>query len=79
MALSMRDSRKVTVGGSAALGWVLVLAAVFAPAALAVPASDWSRDEFTQARLISAAEAVGEEAEIVLGLEFRMDPGWKVY
>ena len=75
----MRDSRKVTVGGSAALGWVLVLAAVFAPAALAVPASDWSRDEFTQARLISAAEAVGEEAEIVLGLEFRMDPGWKVY
>ncbi len=67
------------VGGVFGLALVLAAALVLAPVAQAAPASDWSSDEYTQARLIAATKAVGERAAVVLGLEFRMEPGWKVY
>ena len=60
-----------------------MLAAGFlaAPAQAAEPhASDWAGiNSETKLRLISAAAGTGDLEELRLGLQFRMDPGWKVY
>ena len=64
---------------------VLALFALAAPAlALGAgqawaAASDWSIHEFARARLVSAVAAAGELGEIRLGLQFRLNPGWKTY
>ena len=42
-------------------------------------ASTWDRAEFTEVRLIAATDTVGYDETIQLGLQFRMDPGWKIY
>ena len=42
-------------------------------------ASDWGIHEFARARLVSAVAATGELDEIRLGLQFRLNPGWKTY
>ena len=47
--------------------------------AIANTASTWDRSEFTQVRLIAATDAVGYEASVQLGLQFQMDPDWKIY
>ena len=41
-------------------------------------ASDWARTDVSQARLVSAVTAVGDGA-LRLGLQFQLDPGWKIY
>jgi suppressor for copper-sensitivity B len=41
--------------------------------------SDWFEHEHGAVRLISANAGVGNEQTIDLGLQFRMNPGWKVY
>ena len=35
--------------------------------------------DFSQVRLIAARSAVGDAAELRLGLHFRLEPGWKIY
>ena len=64
----------------------LLTAAVAFAALAAIPAraepyaSDWAGDnKETQVRLVSAVAGTGELAELRLGLQFRMEPGWKVY
>jgi len=42
-------------------------------------ASPWAEVEESKVRLIAAMTATGEEDSISLGLEFRMEPGWKTY
>ncbi len=42
-------------------------------------ASNLSRTDHTEVRLISAATAAGDGRTVQLGLHFRMQPGWKVY
>jgi suppressor for copper-sensitivity B len=42
-------------------------------------ASDWSINDQGQLRLISAVDGVGDGRELPLGLQFRMQPGWKIY
>ena len=42
-------------------------------------ASDWSVNEQGRLRLISAVDGVGDGRELPLGLQFRMEPGWKIY
>ncbi|MEN8196387.1 MAG: protein-disulfide reductase DsbD domain-containing protein, partial [Pseudomonadota bacterium] len=51
------------------------------PAHAAEPhASDWAGiNSETQLRLISTAAGTGDLEELRLGLQFKMDPGWKVY
>ncbi len=46
---------------------------------LSSQASPWSNTDFTQARLIAAVTAVGDQSEIPLGLHFKMQKGWKIY
>ncbi|MBE9556668.1 MAG: hypothetical protein IMF08_07405, partial [Proteobacteria bacterium] len=69
--------------GRRAMG--LLTAAVFAmlaamPAQAEPHASDWAGDsKETQVRLVSAVSGTGDLEELRLGLQFRMDPGWKIY
>ncbi|MGH6954058.1 MAG: protein-disulfide reductase DsbD domain-containing protein, partial [Alphaproteobacteria bacterium] len=64
----------------------LGLLALAALAALAAPggrarseASGWATTEETEVRLVASSAAVGEGEEVLLGLQFRMKPGWKIY
>ncbi len=43
------------------------------------PASAWAETEQTAVRLIAATTAVGQRESLPLGLEFKLDPGWKIY
>jgi len=47
--------------------------------ASAAATSEWVRTDQTQVRLLSAVAATGEAATVRLGLEFKLEPGWKVY
>ena len=42
-------------------------------------ASPWIETEQTEVRLIAAADAVGSGDSVLLGLHFRLRPGWKIY
>jgi len=42
-------------------------------------ASDWSVNDQGRLRLISAVDGVGDGRELPLGLQFRLEPGWKIY
>ncbi len=42
-------------------------------------ASDWSVNDQGRLRLISAVDGVGDGRDLPLGLQFRMEPGWKIY
>ena len=53
----------------------LTLAA--APAGAA--SSDWAHTDVSQVRLVSAVAAVGQAESVRLGLQFQLDPGWKMY
>ena len=63
----------------------LLIAAAFAmlaamPAQAEPHASNWAGDsKETQVRLVSAVSGTGDLEELRLGLQFRMDPGWKIY
>lgn len=49
------------------------------PARAEPGSSEWARTDQTQLRLVSATAAVGEAATLRLGLEFKLEPGWKIY
>jgi len=53
-------------------------AAAGAPPAWAA-SSAWGKHEFARVRFVSAAGAVGDLAELRLGLQFRLEKGWKTY
>ncbi|MBY0431496.1 MAG: copper resistance protein, partial [Rhodospirillales bacterium] len=55
------------------------LLAAALPAPTFAAASDWSKGEHAQVRLVSAGETTGESAEHRLGLHFRLKGDWKVY
>lgn len=74
--------KKIGCRVSAVLASALVAVGLFAvPAQAADPhASDWAGvNSETQLRLISAVSGTGDLTELRLGLQFRMDPGWKIY
>ncbi len=41
--------------------------------------SDWEVNEASKVRLISPLSHNSKQGEIILGLEYQMDPGWKTY
>ncbi len=49
------------------------------PPGLPGSASSWAATDQTEVRLVSAAAAVGEAQVLLLGLEFTLKPGWKIY
>ncbi len=63
-----------------ALAWPNALAQAQTPAQAQAPAaSQWSRNDHAQARLVSATTAVGTLTSLRLGLQFRLAPKWKIY
>ncbi|MDO8605256.1 MAG: protein-disulfide reductase DsbD family protein [Phaeospirillum sp.] len=57
-----------------AWGWSCAMAAAGESAA-----SDWAKSESGQVRLISAVTAAGTAPTLRLGLQFKLEPGWKIY
>ncbi len=62
----------------AALALALLFQAAGAPPLLAA-AGPWLDHEQARLRLISAGEAAGEAERLSLGLQVRLQPGWKIY
>ncbi|MGE0724110.1 MAG: protein-disulfide reductase DsbD family protein [Alphaproteobacteria bacterium] len=60
-------------------GLLVVLIQAMAAGPAGATASDWSRTDQTEVRLIAGTTATGTAGTIPLGLEFRLQPGWKVY
>ncbi|HJS87049.1 MAG TPA: protein-disulfide reductase DsbD domain-containing protein, partial [Acetobacteraceae bacterium] len=56
---------------------LLALAMLGRPARAAT--SDWAREAHGAARLISAVEATGSSAQLYVGLQLRLSPGWHTY
>ncbi len=60
-------------------GALVALAGLLAPQLAMAAASAWDQTEVTEVRLITATDAVGEGGTLRLGLQFRLNPGWKIY
>ncbi len=58
---------------------VLWLCALLPAAGARGASSDWARTDVSQVRLVSAASAAGAGESVRLGLQFQLDPGWKIY
>ena len=41
--------------------------------------SDWVINDKSKVRIISAKKSIDNTDEIVLGLEYQLEPGWKTY
>jgi suppressor for copper-sensitivity B len=74
----MAVQRQIVVLAAALTGLVAGGLAA-APARAAGAASEWVRTDQTALRLVSAVEGTGDARSVLLGLHFRLDPGWKVY
>ena len=57
----------------------LLFSVIVAAADASEPASDWAVTEQGAVRLIAATDAVGAGNTVSLGLQFRMEVGWKIY
>ena len=64
---------------TALIAVVLLLVAATAAQAAGTAQSAWHETEQTKARLIAAVTGTGSAAMLRLGLEFHMQPGWKIY
>lgn len=60
------------------LGLALLLIAAGSTTVLAQQ-GQWVRADSASVRLVSAVMGVGQSETLPLGLEFRLDPGWKIY
>lgn len=65
-----RFATLVTVGLACLTGMISGAAAATGP---------WAENEFASVRLISAVDGTAELTEVPLGLEFKLEPGWKIY
>ena len=75
----MSSASKGRIGRALAACAGLWLTAGPGPGGALAAASDWARTEVSQVRLISATAAVGTAETLRLGLQFRLEPGWKIY
>ena len=58
---------------------VLGLALALPAGAVLAAAGDWAETDQGRLRLISALNGVGPEGRLDLGLQFQLEPGWKIY
>ena len=60
--------------------FLLSLFPLLTPSAVgANPTSEWDKTEFTAVRMISAQNSIGDSYILSIGLEFKLEPGWKIY
>ncbi len=57
----------------------VVLAPLAAGRSAEAAASAWLDHEHAQLRLLAATDSVGTQADLRLGLHFKLQPGWKIY
>jgi suppressor for copper-sensitivity B len=69
---ALRRPAALLAGGTA------LFSALFSGSAAALE-SEWSRNDHTAVRLISATQGVGTADSLRLGLQVQMQPGWKIY
>jgi suppressor for copper-sensitivity B len=58
---------------------LLSMAGLMPSATAIAAASAWDETDHSAIRLVAAAEAVGDGPTVVAGLQFRLQPGWKIY
>ncbi len=61
--------------------WVLLVLGFWfsGPVQAATAQSEWVKTDQTSVRLIAASSALGDSGELKLGLQFKLQPGWKIY
>ena len=76
----MRVVRLAVTGSNSVMRMLLglLLCGLFATG-LQAKTGPWADAEHSSVRLVSAVNAVGDRDELQLGLEFQMQPGWKIY
>ncbi|WP_419904061.1 protein-disulfide reductase DsbD family protein [Kiloniella sp.] len=72
-----RISRKLSQAVTLCLVFItaLVTFSGFASASF----TPWSETDFSRVRLLSGQETLGEQGEVMLGLQFELEEGWKTY
>ncbi len=73
------QTRFPTIGRFACFCLSALFWAITATADAREPASEWATTEQGAVRLIAATDAVGNGNTVSLGLQFRLEDGWKVY
>lgn len=76
---SVRRGAVIGIFTSRVCGLAALALALAAPLPARAAAGPWSAAKTVEGRLIAAVEATGELAEIPLGLELKLKPGWKTY
>ena len=56
-----------------------LLALLALPAAGFAAAGEWDRNDHVAVRLISGVESASGDGILPFGIEFRLQPGWKIY
>lgn len=79
MSVLARAHAKLSRLARLGLALLLGVGAGYWPAETMAAASDWDRTDVSAVRLIAATDGVGESRTVRLGLQFRLDPGWKIY
>lgn len=74
-----RDEKKLGMSLTRIVAGLFGLAVALAAGPAQAAASPWQENDQGAVRLVSAVAAVGDGAEVQLGLHFRLKPGWKVY
>jgi suppressor for copper-sensitivity B len=72
----MKKNRNIFLIAAAALAFAV---SPGADARADTAASEWARTDQTGVRLVAAAQATGSGETARLGLQFRLEPGWKIY
>src|SRR5579883_2406606 len=75
----MKSLRQIRCRAAASLLAALLVVLCIEPAVAEPAASEWVRTDQTQDRLVSAVTASGDAAALRLGLQFKLEPGWKIY
>ena len=57
---------------------LLLSVSIFSTTAFAL-SSDWVVNDKSKVRLISSKTSIDNNEEIILGLEYQLEPGWKTY
>ncbi len=61
------------------LYYLIAISSFFYSAHLLAVESDWSNEDYSKVRIISAQTHIGKNTEVLLGLHFKLEPGWKIY
>jgi suppressor for copper-sensitivity B len=75
----MSNFRSLLAGLALLASAGLALLASASGAAAEPGASDWATTESGGVRLVAAATTAGEAPRLRLGLQFKLEPGWKIY